>query len=982
MNSLDSIEAAHAGVLSKLRFADAVEDYDGDGVMNSEELLLGLNLNAATTSGRADGLGDAEVLAWSLAGGTPLVPSTDAVKALWQVMNADWVDQQAGSYFLYWLDGTLVNGVPAGLSAFRTDVANWVWQPWNPSVWSIENPPLAYDQNWNPVDLDGNGVADFDRDGDNLPDLWEYRYTLNLRDGQDANSDPDGDTLTNLQEYQAGTNPRLADSDGDGFTDGMELAQGADPLNGAVGLPLVLVLASGNLQTVTAGGGSAPLVVQVTQGGLPVRGAQVQFAVGTGDGSLRAANAAAATGTPVSLTTDANGTASTVYLAGVGTGSAGVTATLGSSGGGASVDFALSVAEAAVTYTYDSSAAGPYDAGTAGASGNGSVPTSNPFEEPTLQADSKFMYAEWEDWTDASGKEFFRSDGNLGHVWDSPQIGAVFFDKSTDQTSEIVKRYQAEPLHFHANPTDASGFPWAPPATYQHLYDKETDGPWFEPTREWEEQIRNVTALKVVTYVPQKVPAEMTFLALVYMGDDGWLPTSPDAPEILQASGVIHVKGSASTWSPSLNAYCTLQKDGAVIVDPGPEGERTIAKTDNKHIRVLLLRIDFLDSKDTILGNENDVTITPKGSGKTNDTNIKGVAWIEPHGMANGKDPSMPYLVLRLHGTDQMNLKIKWKLKVEYQRPSGRSLTEDTVTIQSGGKTWVPETFNDTLKFYDNADWKTEVGNQSDVLQAGRGFFGGNATLTWQLMKADDSPLISEQTILFRIAGKNPDDTLCRQYIDKVATDINSQANGLMWYAYAIAKSETKDEGGEQYYNQFLKQGDKYREKKGSEGVPDWNNDGAGKPGGYGIKQVTGYQGNQNANVPRSVIWNWEHNVDEGMRELAKINKEAQSWMQQQRSLATRALPAHQVLNVVFSDTTNYKMEDAVAIKRYNGASRRKMPDSYSDPAGGFTFTNETPSSGHYCYWDKPRNKWSLSRYNNYVPPFIYINRVCLEVEP
>lgn len=45
---------------------------------------------------------------------------------------------------------------------------------------------------------------------------------------------------------------------------------------------------------------------------------------------------------------------------------------------------------------------------------------------------------------------------------------------------------------------------------------------------------------------------------------------------------------------------------------------------------------------------------------------------------------------------------------------------------------------------------------------------------------------------------------------------MTSQAGGLMWYAYAIAKSETKDEGGEQYYNQFLKRGAKYKDKKGS----------------------------------------------------------------------------------------------------------------------------------------------------------------------
>lgn len=393
-----------------------------------------------------------------------------------------------------------------------------------------------------------------------------------------------------------------------------------------------------------------------------------------------------------------------------------------------------------------------------------------------------------------------------------------------------------------------------------------------------------------------------------------------------------------------------------------------------------LLPVDFVDSKDATLDNGNDVSITPKKDAA--DTNLKSIAWIEPHGAPNEKDPEMPQLALRIGGTEQMGLKIKWKLEVKYKRPSGRSLAEDTVTIQSGGETWTPETFNGVLKIFDNADWKTAVGNQSDALQAGRGFFGGDATLTWQLIKTDGSQLNDEQKILVRIAGKNPDDTLCRQYLDKVSTDITSQANGLMWYAYAIAKSETKDEGGDQYYNQFLKRGAKYKDKKGSEGVPNWNDDGGGKPGGYGVKQVTGYKGNEDANVPRSVIWNWEHNVDEGLRELAKINKEAQSWMQNQRSQATKSLPAHQVLKVVFSDASNHKMEDAVAIKRYNGASRRNAPDSYTDLVGGFTYANETPSRGHYCYWDRPRNKWSLSRYNAYKKPFVYINRVCLEIEP
>src|SRR6185369_9344958 len=39
----------------------------------------------------------------------------------------------------------------------------------------------------------------------------------------DASNDCDGDGLTNLQEFQRGTNPVIADTDGDGLSDGAEV---------------------------------------------------------------------------------------------------------------------------------------------------------------------------------------------------------------------------------------------------------------------------------------------------------------------------------------------------------------------------------------------------------------------------------------------------------------------------------------------------------------------------------------------------------------------------------------------------------------------------------------------------------------------------------------------------------------------------------------------------------------------------------------
>ena len=69
-------------------------------------------------------------------------------------------------------------------------------------------------------------AKDSDRDG--LPNTWERSFSLTSpyradtdRDGSpDGSENPDRDGLTNRQEYLAGTHPRLADSDGDGWFDG------------------------------------------------------------------------------------------------------------------------------------------------------------------------------------------------------------------------------------------------------------------------------------------------------------------------------------------------------------------------------------------------------------------------------------------------------------------------------------------------------------------------------------------------------------------------------------------------------------------------------------------------------------------------------------------------------------------------------------------------------------------------------------------
>ncbi len=62
-----------------------------------------------------------------------------------------------------------------------------------------------------------------DRNHDGIPDRWEKRHRLSTRVNQ-ARRDQDRDHLRNRAEFQAGSNPRNADSDGDGIPDGEENA--------------------------------------------------------------------------------------------------------------------------------------------------------------------------------------------------------------------------------------------------------------------------------------------------------------------------------------------------------------------------------------------------------------------------------------------------------------------------------------------------------------------------------------------------------------------------------------------------------------------------------------------------------------------------------------------------------------------------------------------------------------------------------------
>ncbi|TLD72869.1 alpha/beta hydrolase [Phragmitibacter flavus] len=214
----DYWSSIYPGSFNKNRFADAVEDYDQDGLFNYEELEQ--NLDPGNPHSKFTGITDGQYAAWQRAIGTPgyygYLDGQPISTPPSHGEQADW-------------DG---DGIPEGYAAFVNDGH------------TVPNGPT------HPVDQDNDGMSN----------EWEHRHQFEPRDSRDAGpatgfvvateptegrnestesewqayelavlGDFDRDGLSNLREFLLGTHPKIADTDGDGINDGTEVQAGSNP---------------------------------------------------------------------------------------------------------------------------------------------------------------------------------------------------------------------------------------------------------------------------------------------------------------------------------------------------------------------------------------------------------------------------------------------------------------------------------------------------------------------------------------------------------------------------------------------------------------------------------------------------------------------------------------------------------------------------------------------------------------------------------
>ncbi len=300
-----------------------------------------------------------------------------------------------------------------------------------------------------------------------------------------------------------------------------------------------------------------------------------------------------------------------------------------------------------------------------------------------------------------------------------------------------------------------------------------------------------------------------------------------------------------------------------------------------------------------------------------NEIKTGGTAYID-------RDANMPSLVAMYCSQDSSQI-VSWTFSLATSGGTNDALCTGSHTLQGTGSRW-------------------------DIVAAitlnGGWVMGGKATVSWKINDAQAG------SISFSILGSQPDRQTVINYI---TTQVSG--NSRLWFTPYVAMHEST-QGTLSGPTQFCDKTSGYSLcTSTTDGYPLRAAD-----NGFGIMQLT------NPAPTCDQLWNWKKNCDEGVRRLSTLATNAWNWMNSAnlnsngkptgQRLQARQDTGHDVpvptdteANCVFADGTARIIEDAVAMKMYNGAT------------------------ANFCAWDNSNLVWKFNKLNELN--FNYVQQVC-----
>jgi hypothetical protein len=232
-------------------------------------------------------------------------------------------------------------------------------------------------------------------------------------------------------------------------------------------------------------------------------------------------------------------------------------------------------------------------------------------------------------------------------------------------------------------------------------------------------------------------------------------------------------------------------------------------------------------------------------------------------------------------------------------------------------------------------------------------FFGGDVMISYTIIN-QNGDRETEKYIVFHVGGINPEDGVAKSAIANTA--------GAPWYAWVVAKEESKGPTTKTFYNQFCEASAFGANGYGRVGEGFHNQVKEGNGWGMFQRDDKGRTVNEPLHVTRDQIWNWTANVTMAIREINEKYSEAKNtvtgkFVGQQEPSFDHCIHPNGTSGPTWK--RQFTATEALGVTLYNGL-----------PTG--------TKSGTFQY-DTKLKRWSFNPPNAYGEPIPYIDKVMAE---